>query len=450
MSTIDGHEPASGSRVIDDAVCTACPCLCDDIALMIEGDRILEARNACPRGTDYFSIQRAEESPACLVDGQASTMDAAIARAANILAAASHPLIFGLGQTTSEAQRAAVALAARIGACIDASSGQDDHSTTGALQSDGQVTATLGEIRNRGDLILVWRTDPLESHPRLFSRYALDPTGYFVPGGRSDRFCVVIDVNQTRSAREVANQFLSIKEDGEIEALWTLRALARGVELDPVAVESGTEVPLETWRGLVGRMTAARYGVIFYGTGGANGRRGSLIARGIHSLTRELNATTRFVCLPLASCDGRDTGARNVLTWTTGYPGAVSLSRGDPRYGPGEFGPGEILRKGEADAALIVADSPRSSEMATGIPRIVLTSDGSEPCAGPAVVFRTSVLGLHTTGTVYRMDGVPLPLRPVLTSPFPSAEEVLRAIERCVRSLTAPVPGPQGERQRCL
>jgi formylmethanofuran dehydrogenase subunit B len=53
----------------------------------------------------------------------------------------------------------------------------------------------------------------------------------------------------------------------------------------------------------------------------------------------------------------------------------------------------------------------------------------------PTVFFRTAVLGIGTTGTAYRMDGVPLPLRRVLPSPFPSDEAVLRAIEDRVRSM---------------
>ncbi len=59
--------------------------------------------------------------------------------------------------------------------------------------------------------------------------------------------------------------------------------------------------------------------------------------------------------MPLHS--GRNaTGAQNVLTWQTGYPSAISLAAGYPRYGPGEFTASDLLRRGESDAALIVSD----------------------------------------------------------------------------------------------
>ena len=44
------------------------------------------------------------------------------------------------------------------------------------------------------------------------------------------------------------------------------------------------------------------------------------------------------------------------------------------------------------------------------------------------VRFTTAVYGVHRTGTAYRMDEVPIPLRAVLPSDAPSDEEVLQGI----------------------
>jgi len=52
-------------------------------------------------------------------------------------------------------------------------------------------------------------------------------------------------------------------------------------------------------------------------------------------------------------------------------------------------------------------------------------------------------LWFNTAGTVYRMDDVPIPLRPAFETSSPSDEEVLRGIERRVRELKfPPTPGP--------
>jgi formylmethanofuran dehydrogenase subunit B len=43
----------------------------------------------------------------------------------------------------------------------------------------------------------------------------------------------------------------------------------------------------------------------------------------------------------------------------------------------------------------------------------------------PAVFIRTAKPGLHVAGTIFRFDGVPLPLRAIISSPLPAVEDVL-------------------------
>ena len=114
MSTVTS--PPS-TLTIDDATCTFCGCLCDDIVLSIERDRITKAGNACSLGEQWFIRHRNESGRACLIDGQPSSLDDAIERAAQILNAAKYPLVFGLCETTSDAQRAAVSTR-RLGRCV--------------------------------------------------------------------------------------------------------------------------------------------------------------------------------------------------------------------------------------------------------------------------------------------------------------------------------------------
>ena len=75
---------------------------------------------------------------------------------------------------------------------------------------------------------------------------------------------------------------------------------------------------------------------------------------------------------------------------------------------------------------------PRACEHLAGIPYIWLGA-GKSPIAAGRVTFATATYGIHTPGTVYRVDDVPLPLRPSLDSPRPSDVEVLSQIEHRVR-----------------
>ncbi|MHB1558475.1 MAG: formylmethanofuran dehydrogenase subunit B [Isosphaeraceae bacterium] len=442
MITVNAEAGRAGSHVEPDVVCAHCPCLCDDIELHVQDGRIIEAKNACAAGRDRFLAIGSEDDPSCWIDGGPARFEQAVERAASILASAHFPVVFGLGGATCEAQRAAVAVADRIGACIDATGARGDSPSTMALQSVGEVTCTLGEIRNRADLVVVWGADPAVSHPRLFERHVLEPTGLFVPAGRAGRYCIVVDDTETESVRTAADEWIALRPGAHFEALWSLRAMLRGADLDPDALERSSGVPLPRWRALVERMKAARYGVLIYGPDRSADPSGPSVALAAHAFVRELNDRTRFVVLPLGA-SGNDHGAGQVLAWQTGYPGAVSLADGVPRYGPGEFTAGALLARGEADAALVVSGNPNGFlDNATRaglarIPLVVLGSAGDEAGRAPAVVFRTPDLALRTRGTVFRMDGVALALRPVLPSMRPSAEEVLRAIECRLATLRA-------------
>jgi formylmethanofuran dehydrogenase subunit B len=130
------------------------------------------------------------------------------------------------------------------------------------------------------------------------------------------------------------------------------------------------------------------------------------------------------------------TGADSVLCWQTGFPFAVNLSRGYPRYSPGEYTANEMLERGEVDACLLVGSEgiPQMSSRARShlrqIPTIALEYPTVESAVTPTVRFTTGVYGIHLPGTAYRMDEIPIPLRQIIPSPYPSDAEVLQAICR--------------------
>ena len=131
--------------------------------------------------------------------------------------------MYGLGRTTCETQRAAVALAEAIGATIDPAGPLLDGASGLASQERGASTATLGEVRDRAETVVVWRADPVVTHPRLLERLRLpDPA----------RELVVVDERRTSTA-EPADTFLELPAERDIEALWTLRALVRGASPAP-------------------------------------------------------------------------------------------------------------------------------------------------------------------------------------------------------------------------
>jgi formylmethanofuran dehydrogenase subunit B len=107
-------------NIVKNATCTFCGCVCDDIELHAEGERIVKAKNACSLGDAWFKNHSAERSyPDALIDGRPASVEAAVAAAAAYLDDADLPLVYGLSNITCEAQRESVALAELIGGVAD-------------------------------------------------------------------------------------------------------------------------------------------------------------------------------------------------------------------------------------------------------------------------------------------------------------------------------------------
>src|SRR6266699_4842885 len=94
--------------VVKDATCTFCGCVCDDIELHADAEKIVKTKNACSLGESWFKNHTAERLyPDALIDGKPATVDAAIEAAADYLYRADMPLVYGLSNVTCEAQREA-------------------------------------------------------------------------------------------------------------------------------------------------------------------------------------------------------------------------------------------------------------------------------------------------------------------------------------------------------
>src|SRR4051812_25213174 len=103
-------------QTYSDVACTVCGCVCDDLQVDVADGRITQARGVCRLSEPWFaSLQMPIERPAALVEGKPVAIEAAVERAAEILRSSKRPLIWGLTRSSTAGQRAAIALAERIG-----------------------------------------------------------------------------------------------------------------------------------------------------------------------------------------------------------------------------------------------------------------------------------------------------------------------------------------------
>jgi formylmethanofuran dehydrogenase subunit B len=303
----------------------------------------------------------------------------------------------------------------------------------------------LGEIKNRADFIVYWGGNPAECHPRHFTKYTIMQKGKFIPNGRKDRTMVLVDIRETASAK-AADIFLQVRPGKDFEMLTVLRALVKGQRVSQAAAEE-TGLSLEQLQDFANRMKSARFGVFFFGMGLSMTRGKHMNSAAILTLATELNAFTKFVAMPMRG-HGNVTGADVVMRYSTGYPFGVNLCRGYPRFNPGEFSTVDLLVRGDVDAVLVAGADPGATMPQPGIdhlarvPTIVLDPKITHTSRLAKVHITTASTGISAPGTAYRMDEIPLPLRPALKSPYPTDEEVLRRIHQAVARRPAWNPAP--------
>jgi formylmethanofuran dehydrogenase subunit B len=402
-------------HVIRDFVCTACGCACDDLTVETDGVRIVAFEPPCPLAASFLLAERPESAPS---SESVSELSALLDEAAKLLRAARAPLIMGLERATVEAQRIAVEIADRLGAYLDPTDDRGASRSYAAVQNVGAVTATLGEVASRSDLVIYWECDPASTHPRHMDRFA----------GREGQGTLVVDHWPSPSA-SLADDYMLIPTHSGAECLATLRALVRGIAIDAETVEHQTGNSVEAWQKLAERLKAAKYPAIFTNEGNS---------QAITELVRDLHRHTRAVALALGGAPNA-VGAAQVLTWQTGFPAAVSFARGYPDYLPDEATAAKLLARGEVDAALIVAADPLphlalgAASHLRAIPTIVLDDRDTPTRQAATVAISVAPFGIAEGGSVFRADGVALPLRPAIATAAPSAEHVLRELATRIR-----------------
>ena len=474
--------------VIKSVTCPICGCLCDDIEVTVENNQVVKIRNGCAVCEGKFIGYKGEHrirTPMIRKGGKLapSSMEEAVRKAAEILANANYPILYGWSSTCCEAQRVGLELAEEVGGVMDNTAVVCHGPSILGVQQVGIPTCTLGQIRHRADLIIYWGCDPWSAHPRHLERYTSFTEGRFeksewreyvqklrskaglkklerasmigvmktkppkmqtcpVPGlppsmtSKGGRKLIVIDVRKSMSA-EMADYFIQVEPNKDYELMQALRVLIRDGELD---VDKVAGVPIEYLEEVADTLVNCEFGVIFFGMGLTQTRGKFRNIEVAISLIRDLNMRTKFAIMPMRG-HFNVTGANVVSAWQTGYPFAVDFSLGYPRYNPGETTCMDILLRGENDASLVIASDPaanfpkRAVENMVKHPLIVIDPHMNATAILGDVVFPSAFVGIEVEGTAYRMDHVPLPLKKVVEPPkgILSDEEILNLILEQVR-----------------
>ncbi len=438
--------------VITDALCPFCGCLCDDITVVVENNKIIEAKHACKLGSAKIlghcrlgskTIETHHTIKEPLIrkskhDGfKEVSYDEAINEAAKMLANSKRPLLYGWASASCEVHKKGILLAEELGAVID-NTASVCHGPTGlAVHEKGAPSATLGQVKNRADIVVFWGCNPVQAHPRHMGRYSIFAKGFFSDKGRKGRKIIAVDVRKTDTAK-VADEYVELQQGSDYLVISALRAILSGNA--GVVPEKVGGVAKEQLIKLVETLKAAKFGAIFFGMGLTQSKSRYKNIDNAISLTTELNSFTKYIIMPMRG-HYNVTGFNQVCTWETGFTTAVDFSRGAPYYNPGETAANDLLYRKEVDAAMVIAADAAAHFPANSVkelakmPLIQVDPHWNATTEIANVVIPTAICGIEVEGTAYRMDAVSLRLRKMIEPSHLTDEEVLARITKQVKEI---------------
>ena len=389
--------------------CPFCPLLCDDL----QPDPLAPELQTppCLRAGRQLQAHGSAAPTSPRANGRDSTLAEAIEAAAEIISGCGQLLMAGLGADVAGA-RALFRLAAATGAICDAAGGEALSQALRAQQDRGAFSATIGEVRERADLLVFVGSWPLERAPRLLDRMI---------GGRADPPALLaLGANAP---------------DGRVEAVLPQQATADSLQmLSALVSRRRLPQPVAELQRLADRLHAARYPVLVWEPAQL-GDHGALQIELIRRIIVSLNESGRAAGFPLAGGHGV-ASANQVFTWLGGLPLRTRLAADGLRHEPLRYSAERLLAGREVDAMLWVNpfDGPRPPQ--APIPRIVLGPPALRARLGDetrTVYIPVATPGLQHGGHLFRTDGVVLmPLFALREDALPGVAELTGRLQRAV------------------
>jgi formylmethanofuran dehydrogenase subunit B len=416
-------------------ICPGCGCLCDDLDVTLEEDRIVEVTNVCLWGVSRFfhtkKFHPKKERHRLLTaqvrhKGRMETepYDMALAAAAQLLSRARRPLIYGLTNSGCWAQEAALKLARSLGARLEPGDLAFKAPYYQSIQEHGLVWAPLEVIRDEADAVLFWGANPIHSTPRHVVRYAVFARGRFTERGIEDRQVAAVDIYKTELAK-FCPLFIKVQPGQELDLVLGATAILAG-EPQPQPRVRGT-------RRLSQFLGKATCGVIFCGRGVSYGPALELFDR-LARLVGLLNREARFFLFPLSG-DFNSTGLYHLLLNEVGRAGAPDFGEGEVaiHYTPVDFREVDAVLVAGADLLWFLPQEVVEDLKHRQVPIVALSPFANRTTGQAAVVLPVALAGIETAEVAYRMDGLPLVLKQLVPGELPPTHQVLADLHRLIQ-----------------
>ena len=360
---------------MESIVCNGCSLLCDDVAAEVSG-KTVNSLGLCRLG--HAHLERA-------VLQKTAQAERNYEKAADLLVTGKNVLAYGWTHATNEAIKEGIELSSFFNGYMASSI---DLGATQVMEHNINASGLgidLEYVRNNGEFIIYWGSDPSESLHRHPSRFAVLPRGKKIPEGIESRTIGVVDVRQTETMK-MANHRLIIPGGKDADLL---DVIISELEKKSSIKDKVLGIPGSELVGFVNGFRKADCIVIFYGSGVIN------------SGNQDTNLTKLAKLVEVIRSKGKEAYALPMFVQsnTMGVEKAIAGVHSLQRIASGEF-----------DTALIVADDalahlPGPAAKALAKSQIVYVGPpGGLTDNRAAVSIHTADTIIAGTGTMTRVD----------------------------------------------
>ena len=403
-----------------DFVCPFCGLLCDDLSVesSLKGQSI--SSSECPLAHRRFESVIQPDTHDSLVNGVKCSRKQAVARTVELLSTAKFSVLYATA-TDVDGARASIELAERTGSVIDQAGNPAFHRVASRIQIRGAYLATISEVRNRADLIVLIGNNLFNSFPRILD--VLTPSESFFSSTTKDRKIVQIG-NQQIDKKFNSVDFIECDLDKITHLIAIIQAKLNGKK--PPSSDWFNREQTTKIHHLATEIQNANYSVLLWRADEFNSLVGDLTIDAVMQLVDNINESKRSTVLPLTRNPSLTT-FNQVCTWQTGTLSPVSFLDGTPEFHSRHYSLESMLNREQIDLLVWIGGLEEAVQLPpTKIPAVVL-SPNHAPNA--EVYIPVGIPGIDHNGHLFRTDTVvPLYLQAVRTPKYPSAANTIRSI----------------------
>ncbi len=410
-------------EIVENGTCAFCGCNCDDLDFLVKDGHVVGVRHACRLGASKVMEDMDQRLLVPMIRDENGELqevdwDTALDKAAELIANAVRPIFYGWSETSIETMKHGIRLGELVGAVLDNQATICHGPSLQAVQNVGYPVATLGEVKNRADMIVYTGSNPMNSHPRHLARYSTFPRGWFRQRGRFDRTLVTMDPKYSDTAK-MSDIWIGFEQNGDYGFYNAIRAALRGKEIDQDFVSG---IPKEDIMELAEAMKNVQFGALYFGLGLTHTLSKQRNIDMAIEMLADLNKYTKWVLTPMRGHFNVN-GFNIFMAYEMGFPYGVDFCRGYPRYMNGETNTIDLLTRGECDVFMVIAADPGAHypggavKHLAKIPVIQVDIHWGPSTEIADVVLPGSFIGVECAGTSYRMDGVPIYMKKAIDKP---------------------------------